>query len=137
MNAQANTTVSDEPIHHTFARIAHKAALRIRPDVSGDQEYWRLREAITQELVEGYLPISARRATADVTEAAAKIERQATIIRQQASRLRRLRAEIRRTVQNYVFRSDPLNRAPGLYLRIYAAKRERVLSLAALQQSPE
>ena len=42
--------VSDEPISHTFARIAHKAAIRIRPEVSGDAEYWRLREAIHQEL---------------------------------------------------------------------------------------
>lgn len=41
-----------EPIEHTFARIAHKATLRIRPEVSGDYEYWRIREAIMEELRE-------------------------------------------------------------------------------------
>lgn len=45
-------TFQGEPTRYTFARIAHKAALKIRPEVAGDAEYWRLRESIVEALHE-------------------------------------------------------------------------------------
>ena len=47
-----------EPIEYTFARIAHKATLVIRPEVSGDYEYWRIRQAIVDELIASDPPLS-------------------------------------------------------------------------------
>lgn len=46
-----------EAVGMTFARVAHLAALKIRPEISGDAEYWRLRSAVHDALLESAAPV--------------------------------------------------------------------------------
>lgn len=80
---------------------------------------------------ETWLVINTIRKAATLIETqAARIERQADIIKHQAEKLRRLRAEVRRRHSDFAFRQDPLNRKPGLYARLFDAKKTRALAAA-------